>query len=137
MSVRISSYRSASFAPGISLYIVPQKTGSQHFIEQIFDAGVHHGTDIAAIWLQQSLDEVLGTNLRTYNAKTGIFEYDGVIGSLTRQVVEQAVRQGEFVEVNNKIVDKRVALMKAHPKLKSYPGWIPRAESFRIKVSIP
>ncbi|HJO69509.1 MAG TPA: glycosyl hydrolase 108 family protein, partial [Rhodospirillales bacterium] len=96
--------------------------------EQIFDASVLHGTAVAGKWLQHSLDEVLGTNLKVANKTTGKHEYDGTLGSDTRRKVEQAVRQGKSKEICNKIVDKRLAYMRANPRLKDNRGWIPRAE---------
>ncbi|WP_082085303.1 glycosyl hydrolase 108 family protein [Magnetospira sp. QH-2] len=74
--------------------------------EQIFDAGVQHGIEDAGRWLQESLDEVLGTDLRVTNPKTGQKNYDGIIGSGTRKTVEQAVQAGKIKEVNNRIAAK-------------------------------
>ena len=39
--------------------------------EQLFDAGVLHGPETAGKWLQQSLDESLGTDLRQKDPKNG------------------------------------------------------------------
>jgi len=99
-------------------------------VEQIFDAGVLHGILDAGKWFQQALDEVMGTDLRTQI--DGKSDYDGIIGSQTRRVAEQAVLAGKMVEVNNLMVDKRRAYMQAHSDFPSNPGWLPRAESFRI-----
>ncbi|WP_299622886.1 glycosyl hydrolase 108 family protein [Pelagibius sp.] len=99
-------------------------------VEHIFDAGVQHGIDDSGKWLQEALDETLGTDLKTLvKGKRG---YDGIIGSGTRKVVDQAVKAGKIAEVNNLIVDKRIAYMKSLPNYSGNPGWITRAESFRI-----
>ena len=99
-------------------------------VEQIFDAGVLHGIDNPGEWLQQALDKTLGTDLRT--VIKGKLDYDGIIGSGTRKVVEQAVKTGKIAEVNNAMVDKRIAHMRTLPTFSRNPGWIPRANSFRI-----
>ena len=103
--------------------------------EQIFDSGIQHGIDNIGKWLQEALDETLGTDLRT--VVNGKLEYDGIIGSGTRKVVEQAVKAGKIAEVNDLIVDKRVAYMRSLPNAGSNPGWFPRAEAFRIVQTTP
>ncbi|WP_167226637.1 glycosyl hydrolase 108 family protein [Pelagibius litoralis] len=103
--------------------------------EQVFDSGILHGIGDPGKWLQQALDEILGTYLKV--KIDGTFEYDGVIGPKTRAAVAKAVRDGKIVEVNNLIVDKRVAHMAALSIAGANPGWFPRAESFRIKPATP
>ncbi|MHA1597379.1 MAG: glycosyl hydrolase 108 family protein [Alphaproteobacteria bacterium] len=108
------------------------KEAAPQLAEQVFDAGVLHGQDDAGKWLQQSLDKELGIDLRT-TAPNGSKSYDGVIGTKTRKAVEQAVRDGKISAVNNGIVDRRKAYMRTRPNLPANKGWIPRAESFRMK----
>ncbi len=98
--------------------------------EQLFDSGVLHGTERAGKFLQQSLDGVLGTDLTVTNAQ-GQRVYDGIVGSGTRAVIAQAVRDGKAAAVNDAMVSKRLAFMRTSPILKNNPGWIPRAESFK------
>ena len=99
--------------------------------EQLFDTGVLHGSDTAGRLVQQSLDEVLGTDLRETD-ESGDKVYDGNVGPKTRAAIAQAVREGKIQEVNDRMVDKRIEVMRSNPKLSFFPGWIPRAEGFRI-----
>jgi peroxiredoxin Q/BCP len=103
--------------------------------EQIFDAGVHHGTTTAGRWLQRALDRRLGTDLRTRRGD-GSIDYDGVIGPRTRQAVAEAVQRGAAGDVNDDVVDRRIALMRRLPHFPANPGWIARAESFRLKRTL-
>ena len=99
--------------------------------EQLFDAGVLHGPKQAGEWLQQSLDQQLGTDLRTQD-KNGNLVYDGNVGPKTRAAIAQAVKEGKIRSVNDAMVDRREELMRNHPKIRDFPGWLPRANSFRI-----
>ncbi len=102
--------------------------------EQVFDSGVLHGTKNAGQWLQLSLDEQLGTDLRVVG-KDGRKSYDGNIGPNTRAAVEQAVREGRIKDVNNSIVSRRKAFMENQPtKSQEFnAGWKLRAGSFWMK----
>jgi lysozyme family protein len=99
--------------------------------EQVFDAGVQHGILDAGRWLQESIDEVTGTDLRVTDKK-GNKLYDGIVGSGTRRALETAVANGKAKEINNRIVQKRVPYMKSRPEFGSNPGWILRAKSFEM-----
>jgi lysozyme family protein len=104
--------------------------------EQIFDSGVLHDILDAGRWLQQSLDEVLGTDL-TKELDDGSRVYDGIVGSKTRRAVAKAIQAGRIVEVNDLMVDKRQDFMRklarTDPSQQKYlAGWLARAESFRI-----
>jgi lysozyme family protein len=105
------------------------REAAPQLIEQMFDAGVLHGSKAAGQWLQKSLDEALGTDLSI--SKNGARSYDGIVGPDTRAAVEQAMRDGKIDEVNNAIVEKRLEAMRADPKHVEYQGWFPRAMSFR------
>ena len=98
--------------------------------EQLFDSGVLHGTVKAGKFLQQSLDQVLGTDLRVTDAQ-GRKANDGIVGSETRAAIARAVRDGRAAAVNDVMVSNRLAFMRTLPILKNNPGWIPRAESFK------
>ncbi len=100
--------------------------------EQLFDAGVLHGPKRAVQWLQQSLDECLGTDLRVPD-KNGNLVYDGNAGPKTRAAITQATKSGKIQAVNDAMVDRRVDFMRKLPKFKVNPGWIPRANSFQIQ----
>jgi len=105
--------------------------------EQLFDSGILHGITNAGQLLQQSLDDVLGTDLRVSDKK-GNPVYDGNVGPATRAAIDRAVREGKIVDVNNRTVDRRLDFMKRHPKYKTFKGgWVPRAESFRIAPKKP
>lgn len=99
--------------------------------EQLFDAGVHHGPKKAGQMLQQSLDHHLGTDLRVTD-ENGKKVYDGNVGPKTRDAIARAIREGKIREVNDTIAEKRIRFMKGNPYFAPNPGWIPRAESFRI-----
>jgi len=100
---------------------------------QLFDIGVLQGIGYAGQVLQETLDEIMGTDLRT--KKAGKLEYDGVIGPATRKVIGQALLAGKLQELNNLIVDKRIVALRGKRTVASNPGWFPRAESFRVAPS--
>jgi len=106
------------------------KKAAPKLSEQVFDSGVQHGIQDGGKWLQESLDKTLGTDLRVPD-KNGKLIYDGIIGSDTREVVAQAVREGKIKGVNNLYADKRISYMRTLPELKHNPGWVPRAKSFK------
>jgi len=100
--------------------------------EQIFDSGILHGPTVTGQWLQKSLDEKLGTDLRVPD-KNGAMIYDGDIGPDTRSTIELAIKSGKIAGVNNAIVIKRLELMKRQPEYNTYRnGWKNRAGYFLI-----
>lgn len=99
--------------------------------EQLFNTGVLHGSDTAGRLVQQSLDEVLGTDLRETD-ESGDKVYDGNVGPKTRAAIDQAIQEGKIEEVNDRMVDKRIEFMRTLPNFSENPGWIPRAKQFRI-----
>lgn len=58
-------------------------------------------------------------------------DYEGLIGPATRSALAQAVAAGKIVDINNLIVDKRIAELNTKGHKVSNPGWFTRAESFR------
>ena len=104
--------------------------------EQLFDTGVLHGSDTAGRLVQQSLDEVLGTDLKITD-ESGDKVYDGNVGPQTRAAIAQAVREGKIQEVNDTMVDKRIEVMRGDPNFLDNPGWLERAEGFRIGPKQP
>ncbi len=109
------------------------KEAAPNLAGQVFDAGALHGPGDAGRWLQESLDEELGTDIRVIGEDGGRF-HDGIIGSDTRKTVERAVREGKIEAINNRIVDKRIEHMRSLSNFKGNKnGWLVRAESFRIK----
>lgn len=101
--------------------------------EQLFDTGVLHSPQEAGRVLQESLDQVLGTDLRMTDAK-GRKVHDGIVGSKTRAAIARAVGEGKAAAVNNVMVDKRIAVMRTLPTFRNNPGWVPRAEFFRMRT---
>lgn len=98
--------------------------------ELIYDSAVQHGTDDPGKWLQQALDEQLGTDLRvTLNG--GSIGYDGVIGRGTRAAMEQAIKDGKMGAVYDATLAKREAYARGLDNAAGNPGWIPRFKSFR------
>lgn len=105
--------------------------------EQIFDAGILHGTDAAGRWLQEALDEVTGSDLRVRNSNKSS-HYDGIIGSRTREALRRAVKRGQARNINNRVVEKRRSHMedlvhRAPDQRENLRGWLGRAEMFRIR----
>ncbi len=98
--------------------------------EQLFDAGVLHGTETAGTLLQKSLDEHLGTDLRV--TKNGKKIYDGNVGPATRAAIARAIKEGKIKAVSDTMVKKRLQFMRNLSIFKNNPGWVPRAKSFRI-----
>src|SRR3546814_7469629 len=90
----------------------------QQLHDQIFDVGVLHGSRFAGRIGQEEIFAVMGADLRVM--KNGKLDYDGIIGPATRSALAQAVAAGRIVEINNLIVDKRIAELntKGHKKSK-------------------
>ena len=57
--------------------------------------------------------------------------YDGTVGPKTREVIAKAIGEGKIQAVNDSMADKRVDFMNKQPNKSEFPGWLPRAESFR------
>jgi lysozyme family protein len=103
---------------------------SPQLAEQIFDIGVLHRPTRAGVWLQQTLDQFLGTDLRK-TEKNGKIFYDGIVGPRTRAAVELAVRRGSIGAVNDQIVRRRVWFMWGLSARENFErGWLSRAFSF-------
>lgn len=100
--------------------------------EQLFDAGVLHGPKRAGQWLQQSLDQHLSTDLRVPD-EDGDWVYDGNVGPKTHAAIARAIKEGEIRRVNDSMVDRRMNFMRKLSKNKNFPGWLLRANSFRIR----
>jgi len=96
--------------------------------EQLFDSAVQHGPERAGKLLQESLDKVLGTDLRI--TKNGKKEHDGIVGPKTRSAIAEAVRRNKLRDVNNEMAVRRERFMRGRSNFKPNPGWIPRARSF-------
>lgn len=91
------------------------------FAELIFDSAVQHGDGDAGIWLQTALNRHLGTNLTV----------DGIMGSDTRRVVQQALATDKIAQVNNSIVTQRFAYMSTRDNFQKHKdGWTSRVMSF-------
>jgi lysozyme family protein len=98
--------------------------------ELIYDSAIQHGTDDPGKWLQQALDEQLGTNLKV-PLKDGSVGYDGIIGSGTRGAMQQAIKEGKMGAVYDATLAKREAYARGLDNAAGNPGWIRRFESFR------
>ncbi|MEC7702381.1 MAG: glycosyl hydrolase 108 family protein [Pseudomonadota bacterium] len=102
------------------------KESGSKIAEHVFDSGVLHGPADAGRWLQESLDEVTGTDLKT-NREDGGAYYDGNIGPATRQAVEAAVRSGKIKEVGKLYAQKREEFMRGLDNFDSNKGgWLAR-----------
>jgi lysozyme family protein len=105
--------------------------------EQLFDSAVLHGAEDAGKFLQKALDDVLGSDLREINKKTGKKGYDGIVGSKTLQKIEQAVRLGKIQNVNDRMVEHRLGFIRGLRRTEANRGWGKRAEEFRNFSQVP
>ena len=105
---------------------------SPQLSEQIFDSGVQHGPKDAGTWLQKAIHQEMGIDLRVKDPKTGKMVYDGNIGPATRQALGTAVQSGKAKDINNAIVQMRLAHMQKQPNYAANKnGWERRARSFQ------
>jgi len=107
-----------------------KKTGSK-LIEHVFDANIMTNSTEVGKWLQQSVDEAIGTDLRATRS-SGKKEYDGIMGSQTRAALQKAVAQGKAKDINTKFSDKRIQYLRS---LSNYSdnknGWEDRVKNLR------
>ncbi len=105
------------------------KTNSK-LVEHVFDAGVMTKDTTVGKWLQQSIDETIGTDLK--EDVNGKKEYDGILGTQTRKALEKAVDSRKIKEVNKRFSDKRIDYLRS---LGNYPdnknGWESRVKDLR------
>lgn len=118
-------------APGIAKIekVAGHSITKSKLVEHVFDTGILSGPQKAGELLQQSLDKVLGTDLR--ETKNGVKYYDGVIGSKTQAVLEKAVKEGKILNVSRNFWKGRDEFLRGRENFKENPGWIDRLESFK------
>ena len=104
------------------------KTGSK-LVEHIFDANIMTTPTVVGEWLQESIDETIGSDLRI--EKNGIKEHDGILGSQTRAALKQAVEQGKTKEISRKFWNKRLEYLKEQKIASNNRGWWPRLYEFK------
>jgi lysozyme family protein/peptidoglycan hydrolase-like protein with peptidoglycan-binding domain len=97
-----------------------------NLVEHVFDAGVMSGDTDAGRWLQESIDEHMGTDLR--NAQG---EYDGIIGPQTRGTLEDAIRQGHALDISEGFADRRIEHLRGLSNYDANPGWELRVRNLR------
>ncbi|MDH5722961.1 MAG: peptidoglycan-binding protein [Alphaproteobacteria bacterium] len=100
------------------------KTGSK-LVEHVFDAGIMTNPKRVGQWLQQSIDEVTGSDLKVNKS------YDGVVGSKTREALEKAAEKDKIKEISRKFWEKRHDYLKSLDNASDNPGWWPRLEEFK------
>ena len=98
--------------------------------EQLFDSSILSGPEDAGKFLQEALDNVLGTDLKVVTK--GNREYDGIVGSKTRATIAEAARRNKLRDVNNEMAIIRERILRSKRTFSKNPGWIPRVRSFRI-----
>lgn len=105
------------------------KTNSK-LVEHVFDAHVTTSPQTVGRWLQKSIDETIGTDLK--ENMNGKKDYDGILGSATRKALEKAVGQDKIKEINERFSDKRIKYLRS---LEEYPsnknGWERRVKDLR------
>jgi lysozyme family protein len=84
------------------------------------------GDTDAGRWLQESIDEHMGTDLR--NAQG---EYDGIIGPQTRGTLEDAIRQGHALDISEGFADRRIEHLRGLSNYDANPGWELRVRNLR------
>lgn len=104
------------------------KTGSK-LVEHVFDAGVMTNPTKVGAWLQESIDETIGTDLKVN--KNSQKSYDGILGSQTRTAMKDVVDQGKTLEVSRKFLQKRIDYLKTLGNKSGNAGWWPRVNSFK------
>lgn len=107
--------------------IAGQHVSGSKLVEHVFDAGILSDAQKAGRWLQQSIDESIGTNL-----KDSRNQYDGVLGSQTRKALQQAVQKGKIKDINKRFSDKRIQFLRTrsnYPENKN--GWEIRVKNLR------
>lgn len=98
----------------------------------MYDGGVLSGTEDSVKWLQESIDQTMGTDL-TVKSKSDQKLYDGIAGSKTQGALEKAVKDGKTENIHNLYIEKRSKYLKGRSNVDSNPGWFPRVEAFRKK----
>ena len=107
------------------------KTGSK-LVEHVFDAGFMSGITDSGKWLQQSIDETIGTDLKETNKDTGNTFYDGNIGPKTRDALANAIEQGKLKDVSKLFADKRIEYLRKHSDYDEFgKGWEARVADLR------
>ncbi len=108
-------------------------TGSK-LVEHVFDAGLPSGIDDPGRWLQQAIDETMGSDLRV-ETKDGEKIYDGIVGSQTRAVLKKSVEMGKTKEINKIFSDKRIEYLRGLDNyLHNKNGWEKRVKDLRDKM---
>ena len=106
------------------------KTGSK-LVEHVFDANVMTNPIKVGVWLQEAIDETIGTDLRA-DPNNKEEPYDGILGSQTRKAIKQAVEQGKVREISKSFADKRIKFLRG---LENYSnnknGWEKRVMELR------
>ena len=83
-------------------------------------------------WLQQSIDETIGTDLKETNKDTGNTFYDGNIGPKTRDALANAIEQGKLKDVSKLFADKRIEYLRKHSDYDEFgKGWEARVADLR------
>lgn len=103
------------------------KTGSK-LVEHVFDATVMTRDTTVGTWLQESIDETIGTDLKIN--KNGKKQYDGIMGSKTRAAMQKVVDQDKTKKVSRKFWQKRYDYYQNLKNAADNPGWWPRLDEF-------
>ncbi len=102
------------------------KIQDENLAGHLLDITINPGPARAGRWLQEELNNHLGTNIKV----------DGIIGSGTIKQVEQAEKQGKITEINNAIAKKRYNFYQrkaSDPRKSGFKnGWLKRADSYTL-----
>ncbi|HEU0069782.1 MAG TPA: glycosyl hydrolase 108 family protein [Alphaproteobacteria bacterium] len=86
--------------------------------EQLFDSGVQHSPTRAGQFLQQALEEIIGSkDLR--DSRTG--NYTGNVGPNTQAALRDAIAKGKLDEVNDRMAEIRLEAIKNGYAYKNHP----------------
>ena len=102
---------------GNILYTAP------HLVQQVYDTAVHSGQPVAMRLLRDSVAAV---------GRPASPPAWRRIDTRAVDDVSRILAEGRIVALNNDLVERRLAFLRGQPDARRYPGWIARAESYRI-----
>ena len=107
---------------GNLLYTAP------HLVQQVYDTAVNSGQPEAMRLLREAV------------AAIGKPDTPPAWKRIDRAAVADIAKilaRGRIVALNNDLVERRLAFLRGRPDARRYPGWITRAESYRIAGARP
>ena len=107
---------------GNLLYTAP------HLVQQVYDTAVNSGQPEAMRLLRESVAAI---------GKPASLPAWQRIDKRAIDDISRILAAGRIVALNNDLVERRLAWLRSLPDAGTYPGWIRRAESYRITGARP